>query len=445
MSAHDYALHQQIKMAQGCALNAFSAASSIMSITATLWGNGRLSREFSAVADMTHRAGMTFDKPAFNLPVTTIGENTIAVSEEVSLSKPYGNLVHFKRDTSRNDPKVLLVAPMSGHYATLLRGTVEALMPHHDVYITDWSNARDVHPVHGDFGLDTYTQYIKDFLDHLGPDTHVIAVCQPTVPVLAAISQMAARSSRNQPLSMTLMGGPIDVSAAPTDVTRLGASKPLSWFEEHALSTVPNGFSAQGEKVYPGFKQLAGFLMMNPERHSKSHWDMFMNLRRGDNESVQKTKLFYDEYLAVMDMPARFYMETIDQVFQRMLLAKGGMVLNGQHVDPSCIRRTALMTIEGEKDDIAAPGQTSAAHALCSNLPKHRHFHYLQKDVGHYGIFEGRRWREEIAPRLTNFIRSRDVDNRLKYDEIPSNTRSIPPNLWAFSEPKVNARFALQK
>lgn len=442
MSFMDYALHRQMEIVNGIGSNSAAAMCSIASAGLRLWGQGQLSQEFSAAATMLRRAGMTFDKPAFNLPTTRIGDESVSVREEVSLSKPYGNLLHFKRDTNRNDPKVLLVAPMSGHYATLLRGTVEALLPHHDVYITDWTNARDVDPRHGDFGLDTYAQYVEEFLDHLGADTHVIAVCQPTVPVLAAISQMAERKSPNQPLSMTLMGGPIDTRAAPTEVTKLGEAKSLSWFREHALSVVPAGFAAAGEPVYPGFKQLTGFLMMNPDRHQKSHREMFDHLRAGDKESAEKIATFYDEYLAVMDIPARFYMETIDQVFQRQLLAKGEMVLNGQAVNPGHIQRTALMTVEGGRDDIAAPGQTAAAHALCSGLTAGKHFHHLEEQSGHYGIFEGRRWRENIMPRLTSFIRQTGVDNRLKYDEIPANTRSIPPILWAFSGAKVNDPFA---
>ncbi len=445
MSYMDYTFHEQMTAMGAMGHNTAASIMSIASINASLWGNGHLSREFTAAATMLRRAGMTFEKPAFNLPTTQIGHDKVAVTEEIATSKPYCNLLHFKRDTNRNDPKVLMVAPMSGHYATLLRGTVEALLPHHDIYITDWTNARDVHPRHGDFGLDTYAQYIEEFLDHLGPNTHVIAVCQPTVPVLAAISQMAARGSRNQPLSMTLMGGPIDTRAAPTEVTKLGMSKSLSWFERNALSTVPYGHAAAGQLVYPGHKQLTGFLMMNPERHQKSHREMFDHLRMGDKESAKKIELFYNEYLAVMDIPARFYMETIDQVFQRQLLAKGEMVLNGDVVDPSYIRRTALMTVEGGRDDIAAPGQTSAAHALCANLPRRLQFHHLESESGHYGIFEGRRWRENIAPRLTSFIRQRGVDNHLKYDDIPSNTGSIPPILWAFSGAKVNTLPAPQQ
>lgn len=445
MSYMDYTLHEQAKLAQAFGGNTSSALASMASIGASVWGQQKLSREFTAAAHMLRRAGMTFEKPAFNLPATQIGSKIVSITEAISLAKPYGDLLHFKRDTKRNDPKVLLVAPMSGHYATLLRGTVEALLPHHDVYITDWKNARDVSPSHGDFGLDTYAQYIEEFLDHLGPDTHVVAVCQPTVPVLAAISQMAARKSTNQPISMTLMGGPIDARAAPTEVTKFGAQKSLHWFEENALSVVPHGYTARGEKVYPGFKQLTGFLMMNPERHKKSHWEMFNHLRMGDKESADKISGFYNEYLAVMDIAARFYLETVDQVFQRHLLAKGEMVLNGEAVNPAHIRRTALLTVEGERDDIAAPGQTVAAHNLCANLHPSKKFHYLQERAGHYGIFEGGRWREEIAPRLTSFIRQQGVDNHLKYDEILANTRLIPPNFWPISGAKVNAPLALQK
>jgi poly(3-hydroxybutyrate) depolymerase len=390
------------------------------------------SREFEAAGQMIERGIRTYGKPAFNLARTNINGADVAVREDVVVKKPYCNLLHFERDTARHDPKVLLVAPMSGHYATLLRGTVEALLPHHDVYITDWINARDVSPEHGGFGLGDYAEYVKNFLRHLGPDTHVMAVCQSVVPVLAAVAQMATSEDMAQPLSMTLMGGPVDARAAPTAVTKFAERHPMEWFERNALSNVPYGHAGFGQVVYPGFKQLTGFMAMNPERHSRSHRDLFNHLRQGDRESAAKIMAFYDEYLAVMDIPAKFYLETVDQVFKRHLLPKGEMILLNQGVEPGHVRKTALLTVEGGKDDISAAGQTAAAHVLCNNLAPEKHFSFVHPDVGHYGIFEGRRWRNDIMPRLAAFFRKQGVDNRLKYDEIPSDSRPMP----SISEPR---------
>lgn len=422
----DYAVHDEVQRTLRGIFWAASANTRLAGNVLKMFGLTGAQREFEAVSDIFDRSSHTYEKPSFNLPTTRIGNRDVPVSEHVVLHQPYGDLVHFERDTSRNDPKTLLVTPMSGHYATLLRSTVEGLLPHHDLYITDWANARDVPKAEGDFGLDTYVEYIRGHLQHLGPNTHVVAVCQPTVPVLAATSLMAAAKDPNQPISLTLMGGPLDTRAAPTEVTRFAEGHSLQWFKDNALSKVPCGYAGAGQSVYPGFKQLTGFMMMNPDKHVQSHLDMFNHLRRGDRQSAQKIAEFYDEYLAVQDLAGRFYIETIDQVFKRHLLPKGEMIIGNHKVDPSAIRGTALLTIEGELDDISAPGQTIAAHRMCNNISPKQHFNHLQRGVGHYGIFAGRAWKEEIRRFLTALAHHAGVDNGLKYSPIQGDTRSMP-------------------
>jgi len=429
----DYAIHDAYQLGLKTYFGGAAMGYDTLSAQARMMGMDDLGRKFSASATMLGRGVKSYGKPAFNIPATKIDGVEIDVREDVVLRKSFCNLLHFARDTDRNDPKVLLVAPLSGHYATLLRGTVEALLPHHDVYITDWINARDVHAREGRFGLADYASYVVDMLDHLGPDTHVMAVCQPTVPVLAAVSLMAQNNHRAQPLSMTLMGGPVDVRAAPTSVVKFGEDHSMDYFRHNVMTMVPLPYKGFTRIVHPGFKQLTGFWMMNPERHQDSHRDMFNHLRQGDSESADRIGAFYDEYLSVMDLPGEFYLDTIEMVFQRASLAKGEMLLGNQHVDPTYIKKTAILTIEGEKDDISAPGQTVAAHKLVNGLPPEKHFHHLQAGSGHYGIFEGRRWRSEICPRVTHFIRAQAVDNGLKYSEISGDTGLIPPNLWASS------------
>lgn len=377
---------------------------------------------------MIERATRQYKKPPFGLESTVIDGEQINVTEQISLEKPFGNLLHFARDTDRHDPKLLVVAPMSGHYATLLRGTVKALLPSHDVYITDWKNARDVRRQEGVFGFDEYVAYMRDFITHLGPNTHVLAVCQPTVPVLAAISLMAEDNDPNQPLTMTLMGGPIDPGANETDVTRFATKYPLDWFEHNVIETVPMGYAGYGRPVYPGFRQLSAFLAMNPGRHAKAHVEMFNQLCQGDGETAAKREKFYDEYLAVADLDAPFYLETIDKVFQRRLLANGLLDIGGRRVNPAAISQTALLTVEGEKDDISAPGQTYGAHRLCSGLPAQMKCHYLQPEVGHYGIFEGRKYRAEIAPRITGFIQKMAENKGVSYSPYQGSVNQ--PNIY---------------
>jgi len=365
-------------------------------------------RAVAASAELLERTTRRYAKPAFNLPTTKIDGKEVPVREVVVYQKPFCDLLHFQRQTDRRDPRVLVVAPMSGHYATLLRGTVETLMQDHDVYITDWIDAREVPESDGPFTLDDYIEYIIELLHFLGADTHVLAVCQPSIPVMAAVSLMAADNDPRQPSSMTLMGGPMDTRVNPTKVNEMATSKPMSWFENSVIQSVPFVHPGRGRRVYPGFLQLQGFMSLNPDRHVGEHLKLFHNMVRGDGDSAEKHRDFYDEYLAVMDLPAEYYLQTIHTVFQAHLLPEGKMMSRGRKVDPSLIHHTALMTIEGEKDDITGVGQTEAAHRMCSSLPESMRKHLLAAKVGHYGVFNGRRWREEIYPHVREFIRTHD-------------------------------------
>jgi poly(3-hydroxybutyrate) depolymerase len=353
-------------------------------------------------------------KPAFGLDATLIGDEVVRVSEEVVLRKPFGQLKHFRRDAAhpamagRRDPKLLIVAPMSGHYATLLRGTVERMLPDHEVYITDWRDAKLVPLADGSFDLNDYVDYVIEFMEVLGPGAHMLAVCQPAVPCFAAVAYMSANDHPAVPLTLTMMGGPIDTREAPTSVDDLATHRPFAWFEQNVIMTVPGGYPGAGRKVYPGFLQLAGFMSMNLANHMKSHWEMFKHLIEGDQESADGTKAFYDEYRSVCDMTAEFYLQTIDHVFQRQLLARGGFMHRGQVIDPAAIDRTALLAIEGERDDISGIGQTRAALTLASGLDEGMKHYHLAEGAGHYGIFNGRRWRERIAPVVERFIRAHD-------------------------------------
>ncbi|MEH6631845.1 MAG: polyhydroxyalkanoate depolymerase [Halopseudomonas aestusnigri] len=318
--------------------------------------------------------------------------------------KPFADLIRFKCDLAKDPKKILLVAPMSGHFATLLRGTVQTLVQDHEVYITDWKDASKVPSEEGDFGLDEYIQYLIDYMKLLGPDLHVIAVCQPAPLVLAAVSILAANDDPSQPTTMTLMGGPVDPGAAETEVTKLADSKSLSWFKSNLTTSVPLHHEGSGRRVYPGFLQLAAFISMNSARHVNAHMQHYDNLIKGDGDSTENHNKFYDEYLSVMDVTAEFYLETIEHVFQSRSLPCGTMVWKGQKVDPSKIKKTALLTVEGELDDISAPGQTEASHKMCSSLAKNKHHNHVEKDVGHYGIFNGRKWRDNISKVINDFI-----------------------------------------
>ncbi len=351
-------------------------------------------RMLSATADVFSGVTRKRGKPAWNLPATVD-----AIDE-----RPFGRLIRFVTGDVRERPRVLLVAPMSGHYATLLRNTVEVLMDDHDVYVTDWADARDVPLTAGRFDLDDYIAYVMDWMRLLGPDVHAIAVCQPAPAVLAAVALLAAQDDPAQPRSMTLMGGPVDVRVAPTAPTEMAAKNSLAWFEGELTMRVPQWYRGAGRSVYPGFLQIGAFMSMHPQRHAEAHWKIYEDLVRGDGESAQKRRAFYDEYLSVMDIPAEFYLQTVDEVFQRATLASGTMTWRGRPVEPAAIEKTALLTVEGELDDISAPGQTLAAQALCSSIAADKRANVLQLGVGHYGIFSGTKWRTEVAPRIAAFI-----------------------------------------
>lgn len=375
-----------------------------------------MGKSMVAACEMFERATRRYGKPQFDIPETTIDGVSVPVYEEVVLEKTFCRLLHFDRETalvgSRNDPKVLIVAPLSGHYATLLRGTVKAMLPEHDVYITDWTDARAVPASAGKFDLDDFIDYVMRFVRFLGPDSHVIAVCQPAVPVLAATALMAAAEDPLQPASVTLMGGPIDTRRNPTAVNRHAEAHDLAWFEKAVTTRVPYPHPGFGRQVYPGYIQLSGFAAMNLERHVTAHADFFSHLVQGDCDSAEQHRRFYDEFQAVMDLPAEFYLQTLDTVFHRHALPDGLMEHRGRRVDCAAIRKTALMTVEGELDDICGLGQTEAALDLCVNLPDHRKTHYVQPGVGHYGVFNGTRWRTEIQPRIREMIRTVEHERR---------------------------------
>ncbi|EJT03758.1 polyhydroxyalkanoate depolymerase [Rhizobium sp. CCGE 510] len=364
-------------------------------------------RTVAASLEMFERTTRRYGKPEFGLKQTTIGDQTVAVREEIVWSRPFCNLLHFARNDSRargNDPRILIVAPMSGHYATLLRGTVEALLPSADVYITDWIDARMVPMTEGTFDFDDYVDYVIEMLHFLGQDTHVIAVCQPSVPVLAAAAVMEEANDPLSPASMTLMGGPIDTRINPTAVNKLAQERSLQWFSDNVVMNVPWPQPGFMRPVYPGFLQLSGFMSMNLDRHLVAHKEFFMHLVKNDGEP-ERHRDFYDEYLAVMDLTAEFYLQTVEQVFIKHSLPKGELMHRGKRVDPAAIRKVALLTVEGENDDISGVGQTEAAQTICVNIPEDMRMHYLQPDVGHYGVFNGSRFRREIAPRIINFVR----------------------------------------
>ncbi len=377
----------------------------------TVWG-----RSVAAMAELFERTTRRYGKPAFGLHATSVDSGTVPVAEKVVWSRPFCNLLHFERALPagrRPDPKLLIVAPMSGHYATLLRGTVEAMLPHADVHITDWVDARMVPVAEGRFDLDDYIDYIIAMLHALGPDTHVMAVCQPSVPVLAAVALMEARGDRFAPATMTLMGGPIDTRSHPTAVNLLAEEKGTEWFRDNVIMKAPWPVPGCGRDVYPGFLQLSGFMSMNLDRHIIAHKDFFMHLVKDDGDGADKHREFYDEYLAVMDLTAEFYLQTVDTVFVRHALPKGEMTHRGVAVEPAAIRGTALLTVEGENDDISGIGQTKAAHDLCVNIPAGRKAHYMQRAVGHYGVFNGSRFRAEIVPRIVDFMTSHGRQDRV--------------------------------
>jgi len=365
-------------------------------------------RNLTAAYELIARAGLTHQRPPFGITSVTVGNREVAVREEAALKTPFGTLLHFKKDIAQTQPRVLLIAPLSGHFATLLRSTVRTMLPEHDVYITDWHNARDVPTSQGRFGFDDYADHLIRFLEAMGPGAHMLAVCQPCVAALVAAAVMAQTGNPAYPRSMTLMAGPIDCRVNPTKVNDLANSKPIEWFEQHLIARVPFRYDGAFRRVYPGFVQLAAFMSMNIQRHLKAHRDLYESLANGDHAKAKATKDFYDEYFAVLDLTAEFYLETVRYVFQEYALPLGTLTFRGEKVEPKAIRRTMLLTVEGEKDDICAIGQTVAAHDMCTGLRPYLKRHHMQPGVGHYGVFSGRKWEGQIYPLVKNVILASD-------------------------------------
>jgi poly(3-hydroxybutyrate) depolymerase len=378
-------------------------------------------RTVAAACELFERSTRRYAKPEFGLKTTVVEGESVAVTERIVWERPFCQVISFERDLPRrmNQPKLLMVAPMSGHFATLLRGTVEAFLPTHNVMITDWRDAGMVPLVAGRFDLDDYIDYLIAMFRELGPDLHIMAVCQPAVPVFAAVARMEAENDPFTPRSMTLMGGPIDTRRSPTAVNQLAQERGIDWFEKHCIVKVPPAHPGFWRDVYPGFLQLSGFMAMNIDRHMTAHYEMFKHLVQGDGDSAEKHREFYDEYLAVMDLTAEYYLQTVDTVFVKHELPRGEMKHRGEPVDPKAIRRCAIMAVEGERDDISGVGQTLAALDLTPNLPLTKKIYHLQKSVGHYGVFNGSRFRAEIAPRIADFIRNQEPEAAEKTSSRP--------------------------
>jgi poly(3-hydroxybutyrate) depolymerase len=388
-----------------------SASSKLYSHPLSPFTHTPMAQRVSAGFDLVHRLAKDYEKPEFNITQAHVQGVPVAVQQQVAIEKPFCRLLRFKRftdnpqalGTMKGQPTVLVVAPLSGHHSTLLRDTVTSLLQDHKVFITDWTDARMVPTDAGPFHLDDYVAYVQEFIRHIGPDVNVISVCQPTVPVLAAVSLMASAGEPTPP-TLTMMGGPIDARRSPTAVNNLAMNKSHDWFEHNVIYRVPPNYPGATRRVYPGFLQHSGFVAMNPDRHLSSHYDYFLDLVRGDLEGADAHREFYDEYNAVLDMPAEYYLDTIRVVFQEFALVNGSWRVHGELVQPQDITTSALLTIEGELDDISGAGQTKAAHGLCTGIPKTRQFHYDAIGAGHYGIFSGRRWREQVYPQVRDFI-----------------------------------------
>lgn len=363
-----------------------------------------MARPAGAMMEMLSRFQLSHARPEFAIRSVRVGNREVPVREEVALDLPFGRLLHFVREMDARQPKVLVVAPLSGHFATLLRDTVAVLLQDHDVYITDWKNARDVPLAEGRFGVEDYLGYLIRFMEAIGPGGHMLSVCQPCVQVLAAVAVMSEEDNPAVPRTMTLMAGPIDIRESPTAVNALAHSKPLSWFKSRVIAHVPRRYPGAGRRVYPGFVQLGAFMSMNMERHKEAHRKLYGHLAAGEAAQAAKIKAFYDEYFAVLDLTEEFYIETIDRVFQKAELATGAFTYRGRRVNPAAIRKTALLTVEGGRDDICGLGQTAAAHDLCASLRPHLKRHHLQANAGHYGVFSGRRWENEVYPAVRNLI-----------------------------------------
>lgn len=388
-----------------------SAAAKLYSHPLSPFTHIPMSERVAAGLDLMHRLSKEYEKPTFDITTAKVSDVDVAVLEQVAMEKPFCRLIRFKRFTDdpkaleqmKAQPVVLVVAPLSGHHSTLLRDTVRSLLQGHKVYITDWTDARMVPTDLGPFHLNDYVRYVQDFIRHIGPEVNVISVCQPTVPVLAAISVLATYGEP-VPRTMTMMGGPIDARRSPTAVNNLAMNKSYSWFENNVIYRVPPNYPGAGRRVYPGFLQHTGFVAMNPDRHLSSHYDYFLDLIRGDDDSADAHREFYDEYNAVLDMPAEYYLDTIKTVFQDFALVNGSWKFDDVYVRPQDITNTALLTVEGQLDDISGAGQTRAAHDLCTGIPREMQFHYDVEGAGHYGIFSGRRWREKVYPTINEFI-----------------------------------------
>ena len=384
------------------------AAMAVAAGGSSLLAENSATRNLTAAYELIARAGLTHARPAFGIGSVNVGNREVEVREEAAAATPFGTLLHFKKDVAAAQPRVLMVAPLSGHFATLLRATVRTMLPEHDVFITDWHNARDVPLTAGRFGVDEYVDHLIKFIEVMGPGAHVLAVCQPCVAALAAAAAMAEAGNPAQPRSLTLMAGPIDTRVNSTRVNELAKTRSIEWFERNLIASVPLRHPGAFRRVYPGFVQLAAFMSMNIDRHVKAHRELYENLANGEAEKAAITKAFYDEYFAVLDLTAEFYLETVRLIFQEHALPRGRLDYRGRRVDPAAIRRTMLFTVEGERDDICAVGQTVAAHDLCGNLRPYLKRHHMQAGVGHYGVFSGKRWENEIYPLLKNVILSSD-------------------------------------
>tara|TARA_B110001454_G_scaffold185680_1_gene182013 strand:- start:70 stop:1293 length:1224 start_codon:yes stop_codon:yes gene_type:complete len=397
-----YELHRNLLAGASAMANAGAELLSNPANPLSYFGGGPI---LASALEVFAHASAPRGKPAFGLDATVIDGKEYAITEVIEARKNFGQLRHFVAENApKGRPKLLIVAPMSGHYATLLRGTVERMLPGHEVWITDWRDARNVPLSDGNFDLDDYIDYLIDWLDHIGPGAHMLAVCQPSVPCYAAVCLMSAAKDPNRPRTLTMMGGPIDTREAPTVVNTLATERPISWFEQNVVATVPFQYAGAGRRVYPGFMQLAGFMSMNLGNHMMSHWEMFKHLVDGDDASADMTKDFYDEYRSVCDMTAEFYLQTVQEVFQKHSLPKGEFVHRGKAIDTGAIKDVAILAIEGERDDISGLGQTKAALKISTGLPEEMKQYYMAKGAGHYGIFNGNKWRTKIAPVVEEWI-----------------------------------------
>ncbi|WP_024518211.1 polyhydroxyalkanoate depolymerase [Bradyrhizobium sp. Tv2a-2] len=401
------AFQNQMDMTEPWRTGAANALKYLNLVPQNLVPQGRSDRvvsRLSAALELVTRARLTYTRPPYGIDSVRVGNRDLRVSEEIAYATPFGSLLHFRKEDGPEQPRLLLVAPMSGHFATLLRGTVKTLLQDHDVYITDWHNPRDIPVGEGRFGLDDYTAHLIEFLGQLGPRPHMVAICQPSVSALCAAAIMCEDDHPSRPATLTLMAGPIDTRIAPTKVNEFAKSKPIKWFEHNLINYVPVQCKGAFRKVYPGFVQLAAFVSMNLERHIKQHMDLHNHLVKGETEKAEAIKTFYDEYFAVMDLTAEFYIETVRDVFQDHLLPQGKMQFRGRAVNPAAVRRMGLMTVEGERDDICSIGQTLAAQELCTGVRAYRRVHHMQAGVGHYGVFSGKKWNNEIYPLLRDFV-----------------------------------------